>query len=135
MCVRVDEHVSLSHSTSVLMYYNSIAMCVMLHTMYVMLQVYSSNDGIACALLYVYVRFYGHCCICDIAHIDIMLLYLCIACYAILHASCCIHEVAGVLAAVYVILHAYSQKDNFVCLPHVCCAIRLHVWRNTCGKQ
>ena len=51
-CVHVDEHVSLSHSTSVLMYYNSIATCVMLHTMYVMLQVYSGNDGITCALLY-----------------------------------------------------------------------------------
>jgi len=50
MCVRVGEHVTLSHSTSVLMYYNSIATCVTLHTMYMMLQVYSGNNGIACVL-------------------------------------------------------------------------------------
>ena len=51
VCVRVFEHVSLS--TPVLMYYYmSIAMCVMLHAMYMMMHVYSGNDGIACALSY-----------------------------------------------------------------------------------
>ena len=71
----------LSHSTSdsVLMYYVSIAACVMLHTMYMMLHVCSGNDGIASALLYM-------CCFMDIAvyvilHAFLMyvLLHLCIA--------------------------------------------------------
>ena len=51
-----------------------------------------------------------------------MLLHLCIA---ILHASCCIHEVAGVLAAVYVILYAYFQKKTILCACCMCSAIRV----------